>query len=321
MFKKGKHAYTSKYARFMKRQEGGKIRNSRVKRTSSYIVDESGEALEVSPGVFLPSRSSVQSKKRSGAGLLRPLGFLASLRLVRWLVEGAYAVNERLKSARRAQEAALLGYIPLRIFVGVSVMTLGLYPYFWVWGNVCAFTKVCGGRVREGELRRFAVTGFCVQLTALFSAVSCLWWMATGSPWAYEMALQTSVFFAAAYVLIVLPMRCSSYFDLRWNMRSAVAMWDRKSIMMDRTMTSWAKLFMLGSAYIQFHVNRLMGLGMPGFADAEEITDDFSFGEWVRDYIRAKSPDIRDGDDDYDEMEEPDAEDEPEEDGEREEDV
>jgi hypothetical protein len=299
MFNKGKHAYSPKYARFIKWQGSSKAQGRRVRRSSSYLTDEKGDALEVSPGVFLPSRSEVRSRRRNRWGATRILGFLGSLRLLNLAASGIFAVRERLRSVRRAQESALLGYIPLRIFLGISVVTLGLYPYIWVWGNVYAFMKVCGPRVRGAVFRRFAVVGFCTQLMIPLAVCSCLWGAATGSEQAYELAARALLFFAVSYFAIIGPMRCSCYFDLRWNLRSAVAMWDRNSVMIDRTMTSWFKLFILGSVYIQFHINRLMGLGMPGFADAEEISAEFSLGEWIREYLRPKSRDLHAGDDDY----------------------
>ncbi|MDR1482583.1 MAG: hypothetical protein LBI74_08160 [Synergistaceae bacterium] len=314
MFKRGKHAYSPKYARFMKRYEGG-ARKKRVKRSSHLILDERGEAIEVSPGVFLPSRREIRSREKRGGRLFATLRFIVSFRALRVLIEGIYVVRKRMKSVKKAQKAALLGYIPLGIFIGVSLVSLGLYPYIWAWGNVYAFTKVCGERIGEGALRRFAATGFCVQLLVPVAAGAFMWGAVADSPWAYDFALKTSAFFAITYMFFVGPIRCSCFFDLRWNLRSAVASWDRNSMMIDRTMTSWAKLFFLGSTYIQYHINRLMGLGMPGFADPEEIAADFSLLEWARDYVRARSKDIHEEDDYYDEPDESGLDDDAAEDG------
>jgi hypothetical protein len=309
MFKRGKHTYSPKYARFMKRHAEDGTPKRRVRRSSPFIVDEKGEAIEVSPGVYLPSRREIRSRRKGDGHLLSVLRFLASLRLVRALVEGIYVVRKRMKSVKKAQEAALMGYIPMGIFICVSLISMGLYPYIWAWGNVYAFMKVCGERPREAALRRFAVAGFCVQLLVPITAGALLWGTATDSPQAHELAMRTSAIFAAAYIFIVGPIRCSCFFDLRWSLRGAVAAWDLNSIMIDRTMTSWAKLFFLGSVYIQYHINRLMGLGMPGFADPEEITPDFFLTEWVRDYIRAHRRDVHADDGYYDEYEEPESED------------
>jgi hypothetical protein len=300
MFKRGKHAYSPKYARFMKRYDGG-AQKRRVKRSSSFIVDEKGEAIEVSPGVYLPSRREIRSRRKREWRLLSALRFIVSFRLLRALVEWIYVVRERMRSVKKAQEAALLGYIPIGIFVCVSLISLGLYPYIWAWGNVYAFTKICGDRLREGSLRKFAATGFCVQLLVPIAAGAFIWGSVADLPWAYDFALKTSVFFVLAHIFVVGPIRCSCFFDLRWNLRSAVVSWDRNSMMIDRTMTSWAKLFFLGSTYIQYHINRLMGLGMPGFADPEEIAPDFSLLEWVKDYIRVRRKNVHEEDDYYDE--------------------
>ena len=61
--------------------------------------------------------------------------------------------------------------------------------------------------------------------------------------------------------------------------------------MINRSITSWFKLFLLGSIYIQHHINRLMGLGMPGFADVSEIEHDASLMDIIDDYIAIGKPD------------------------------
>ncbi|MDR3330996.1 MAG: hypothetical protein LBT08_00065 [Synergistaceae bacterium] len=299
MFKKSKHTYSPRYARFTKWQGNGT--SGRKRRHQTFLTDDKGDALEVSPGVYLQSRKEIHSR---GGKLPFPLRFIVSLHLTRAIMSGALAVRDRLRSVKRAQKASMLGYIPLKIFIGISLITFGIYPYIWAWGNVYAFIKVCGGRVREGAIRGFAVIGCCVQLLMPFAVTATLWWLATDEPRAYELAVQASVLYAGAYLFIISPMRCFHYFDLRWNLRIAVSEWDRESMMIDRTMTSWFKLFILGSAYLQFHINRLMGLGMPGFADPEEITGDFSLGEWLRDYLRAKGHNPHAEDDYYDDIEE-----------------
>jgi hypothetical protein len=90
---------------------------------------------------------------------------------------------------------------------------------------------------------------------------------------------------AVLYVIVVFPMRCFNYFTFRWTLRSAVITWDKEGVMVGRAMPSWIKLILFGSAYIQYHINRLMGLGMPGFADVSEIEMDISWGEMLDNYV------------------------------------
>jgi hypothetical protein len=110
------------------------------------------------------------------------------------------------------------------------------------------------------------------------------WWF-TGSAQARDAVIITALAYGVLQVLIVLPLKCFHYFNLRWIVRSAVISWDEDGVMIERTITSWLKLFLFGSAYIQYHINRLIGLGLPSFADADEIEPDKSIGELIDDYI------------------------------------
>ena len=193
-----------------------------------------------------------------------------------------------LRSLLLPGSAAALGYIPVTLFLSFSVATLGLYPYVWLWSSLHAFERIGVSASDDRNLRRFAVYGFCVQM--LFSAMLILYaagaWLA--SDLVLELSFRVAVVYAATYLLLILPLRCGCYFDLRWKIRRRVSEWDSAKIMMDRTMSSWFKLFLLGSLYVQYHINRLMGLGMPGFADPSEITDDFAVVQWVRDYVKGE---------------------------------
>ena len=193
-----------------------------------------------------------------------------------------------LRSFLSPGAAAALGYIPVTLFLSFSVATLGLYPYAWLWGNLHALERIGASASDDRNLRRFAVYGFCVQ--TLFPAALILYaagiWLA--SDLMLELSFRVAVAYAATYLLLILPLRCGCYFDLRWKIRHRVAEWDSAKIMMDRTMSSWFKLFLLGSLYVQYHINRLMGLGMPGFADPSEITEDFAVVQWVRDYVKGE---------------------------------
>ena len=183
---------------------------------------------------------------------------------------------------------AALGYIPVTLFLGFAILTLGLYPYIWLWSNLHAFEKIGVSAGDDRNIRRFAVYGFCVQMLLplallLYGAGAFL-----ASGLVLELSFRCSLAYLALYVLVILPLRCGCYFDMRWKIRSRVADWDSAKIMMDRTLPSWFKLFLWGSLYVQHHINRLMGLGMPGFADPSEITDDFAVVQWVKDYVKGE---------------------------------
>lgn len=183
-----------------------------------------------------------------------------------------------------------MGYIPVELFTALSVLTLGLYPFSWLWSNSAAFANLCGGRLQEKRLRLYAVTGFCAQLLLPVSLALFLVRRFTDAPWLWDLGPRFLLLYAASYVLLVFPQRCYHFFDLRWNIRRAVEAWDKDGVMINRTIKSLIELFAFGSAYIQFHINRLIGLGMPGFAGQEEIMREFSVKSWLNEYVIIKKP-------------------------------
>jgi hypothetical protein len=113
----------------------------------------------------------------------------------------------------------------------------------------------------------------------LYSAIE------TVVPFGLEIAYGVVFALVSLYLSVIFPMRCFNYFRFRWALRSAVIKWDNEGVMVGRAMPSWVGLFLFGSAYIQYHINRLMGLGMPGFADASEIESDATLGELIGGYV------------------------------------
>jgi hypothetical protein len=188
---------------------------------------------------------------------------------------------------------AVLGYIPVELYAALSVLTCGLYPFSWLWSNSAAFTNLCANRFQEKRLRLYAVTGFCVQLLLPVSLALFLASRFTDSLRFEYFAPRFLLLYAASYLLLVFPQRCYHFFDLRWNIRRAVEAWDKDGVMISRTMKSWFKLFTFGSAYIQFHINRLIGLGMPGFVGQDEIMREFSVKNWLNEYVIIKKRGVR----------------------------
>jgi hypothetical protein len=154
-----------------------------------------------------------------------------------------------------------------------------------MWGNTYAFNTIGGRRINEGSVKNLAVLGFLVQLLLPLSIGSLFAWWFTDLEIAYKMASYAAFVFVSLYFLVIFPMRCFNYFCVRWALRAAVIDWDSEGVMVGRTVTSWLKLFLFGSVYIQYHINRLMGLGMPGFADASEIEPDATLGEIIDGYV------------------------------------
>ncbi|MDR0764477.1 MAG: hypothetical protein LBE65_02665 [Synergistaceae bacterium] len=227
-------------------------------------------------GFSLPSRRARRGERR---GIVRRV---VSSRPFRW-VKGVFAYfGDKRRAIREARESAVLGYIPLKIFLGFCVITLGVYPYVWIWGNAYAFDKI---GERGASFKRLAVPGFAVQMFLPVSAAFYAVWYFTGSRMAFEIAYAAAAAFASLYLSVIFPTRCFDYFRFRWALRSAVIKWDSEGVMVERTMPSWIGLFLFGSAYIQYHINRLMGLGMPGFADASEIESDATLAERIGGYV------------------------------------
>lgn len=230
--------------------------------------------LGVSPSGLL-RRADVH--KHADSALFRLLsGFLSG--------KGGKGVG-RLRSVRSRNKEDVLGYIPIPIFVGLSVLTLGLYPYVWFAQNARAFVILSLEKIEERSLRHYTVTGFFVQLLLFSSLVLAILGGVADSALLTEYAMRFAFFYFSLNMLVLLPVRSFLYFGLRWNLRRAVAAWDHTRIMIPRTMPSWWKLFIFGSLYIQFHINRVIGLGMPGFADAEDLREPLPFLEWLGGYL------------------------------------
>jgi hypothetical protein len=267
---KGQHSLNKKYERFSEVYvKTNKYRKKTLSSSSSQKPEEEDS------GLPLPSRRASHGKKR---GIFSIWPFR--------LLRAAFArFRDRRRAVREAHESAVLGYIPLKIFLGLCVITLGTYPYMWIWGNAYAFNKMGERRIDEASFKRLAVLGFVVQMLLPVSAALYAAWYFTGLYMVIEIAHAVLFALVMLYLSVVFPMRCFNYFCFRWALRSAVIKWDSDGVMVGRAMPSWIGLFLFGSAYIQHHINRLMGLGMPGFADASEIESDASLGELIGNYV------------------------------------
>jgi hypothetical protein len=268
---KGQHSLNKKYERFS--EVYVKTNKYRKRTRLSHSRKQDGDDF------VLPLRRAPREKKR---GVVRRV---ISSRLFRPVRTALANFGERRRAVRKARESAVLGYIPLKIFLGLCLVTLGAYPYVWIWGNVYAFNKMGERRIGEGSFKRLAVLGFAVQMLLPACAALYAAWHFTGIGLAHEITFAVAFAFVLLYSSVIFPMRCFSYFCVRWALRSAVIKWDREGVMVGRTMPSWIGLFLFGSAYIQYHINRLMGLGMPGFADASEIESDTTLGELIGRYV------------------------------------
>ena len=174
---------------------------------------------------------------------------------------------------------APFSYIPAGLFISMNLVTLGLFPYLWIWSNLCAFAVMSGGSLGTWRLRCFAITGFLVQLMLPLVGSLLFWNGIIRRPSNYSDISAFLVIFAALYMLLILPQRCSIYLLMGRLLRKAAARWDREGLMASRVMSSPLKLLLGGSPYIQHHINRLASLGMPELLDDAEIINDLSLLE------------------------------------------
>jgi hypothetical protein len=270
---KGQHSLNKKYERFSEVY----IRTNKYRKRKRLPPLQKPEA--ESDEYALPSRRARRGKKR---GIIWRI---ISAWPFRWIRTVFAYFGDKRRAVREAHESAVLGYIPLKIFLGLCVITLGAYPYVWIWSNAYAFNKMGERRVDEASFKRLAVLGFVVQILLPVSAPLYATWYFTGIDVALEIAYAVTFAFVMLYSLVIFPMRCFNYFCFRWALRSAVIKWDLEGVMVGRAMPSWIGLFLFGSAYIQCHINRLMRLGMPGFADESEIESDATIGELIGGYV------------------------------------
>jgi hypothetical protein len=275
IFNSGHHSFNKKYERFsdVYKLSAKYRRRTRSRRPNKRESDSSDE-------VFVPSR-----REKFGGKKVTLWKRIWSIFPLKYIARLFGKFSERMRAIRETRASARLGYIPTKLFLGLCLVTCGLYPYMWMWGNTYAFNTVGGRRINEGSIKRLAVLGFVVQLLLPISAASHIAWRLTGHEVAFEARRIAILVFLSLYFLVVFPMRCFNYFSIRWAVRGAVIDWDNEGVMVGRTITSWIKLFLLGSVYIQYHINRLMGLGMPGFADASEIEPDVSLTEIIDGYV------------------------------------
>ena len=219
----------------------------------------------------LPRRQDLHRKSRR---LFRSLGYYLTLFKDKFNISG----HDDRAAARRS---TLFDYVPAGLFVGMSLATLGLFPYVWVWCNLYAFAALCGKQVGTARLRLFAVTGFCVQLLLPALASVFFWNGVTQQPSDYDGAASFMVLFAVLYIVVIFPQRCSLYLIFGNSLRRLADSWDREGLMVSRTINSSPKLILLGSSYIQYHINRLADLGAPGLVSESEMMGDLSFLEFA----------------------------------------
>lgn len=187
---------------------------------------------------------------------------------------------------REEENSTPIDYMPIPLFIAMTLFSLGIYPYIWLLKRVDGFSAAGMNGLDRMGIVRYCVVGLGVQLLPWGAIMAFVWSRWDGGDFALRVALQMMIAYAAAFALVVLPYRCFYHFDIRWRLRRAASVWDTGGIMIARTMGSLPRLFLLGTPYIQHHINRLIGLGMPGFSGYDDMPGDFYISDVIRDYVR-----------------------------------
>ena len=173
LFNRGQHSFNKKYERFsdVYKQSTKYRKRTRTHRTKGSGANE----------FFLPSRRERFGKKRASFW-----GRIWSVFPLKYIALIFANFRGRMRVIREARTSAILGYIPTKLFLGLCVITCGLYPYIWMWGNAYAFNTVGDRRINESSVKRLAVLGFMVQLLLPIAIGARIAWRITGAGLADE---------------------------------------------------------------------------------------------------------------------------------------
>lgn len=179
--------------------------------------------------------------------------------------------------------------MPLGIFVPRCAASLGFYPHLWLAARAWSFAELDPVAFDPRAAQRYCAVAAAAHCLLVLAAVPGVVWLIGGYPLAGAAAQAMLALYAALLLLVVLPLRWSCLSAIRWAMRSASAEWDSDCVMMPRTMRSLLATHLLGTIYVQSHINRLVGLGMPGLSGYDDIWSDVSAADIVRDFLRGSS--------------------------------
>lgn len=193
--------------------------------------------------------------------------------------------RRRVAEHARALRAEL-SYMPLTVFVSLCAATLGLYPYLWLASRAWSFAALDPVAFDARAALRYCAVAAAAHCLLVLSAVPGLVWLIGGYELAAVVTRAMLSLYAALALLVVLPLRWACLTAMRWAMRSAAAAWAADLVIIPRTMRSLLATHLLGTVYAQAHINRLVGLGMPGLAGYDDMWNDVSAADVVRDFLR-----------------------------------
>ena len=167
---------------------------------------------------------------------------------------------------------ALPGHFSIPLYLCFCILTCGLYPYIYLRRNAQALANF-SDRVSARRIKVYTAIGLAVQAVAIVGLLLFLYGLAFSDGAPAKTTSSPAVAYLFLLILIVLPLRCFHQFNIAAAIRHEVILWDPSQIMIGRTANSWTFLFLLGSVYIQHHINRLAGLGMPTLRDDDSAAE------------------------------------------------
>ena len=183
-----------------------------------------------------------------------------------------------------------LDYFPINLHCLLEVFSLGIFPYLWFANRWKMFNEFSHDeRISPRLAHLFIGSGIFAQL--LLGMTFLLSWFVPSASiasfvsqfpgqlgaWLAWLLNPTTLFgvYGALLFFVVLPLRTLVYFNISWNICVVASEWDPDDRMAPRTLCSWLGLFLAGSAYFQYHINRLIALGMLSTDWDEEEWDAF----------------------------------------------
>lgn len=199
--------------------------------------------------------------------------------------------TQNTQAVQEQEEAApaSLTYVPVFLFIQYTVFTLGFYPILWLRKCARALDRMSGGAFDARAAMRCCIAKAVSRAALVLCALCIASSIAFGSLALLHAAEFFLISFIAVTVAISAPLSCKCFFDIRWHIRRAAAEWDGSGLMLRNTMPSPVLLFIFGSAYVQYHVDRLIELDMPGFDGYDDVVVDAPAASVLKSFVRRSS--------------------------------
>ncbi|EHM09273.1 hypothetical protein TheveDRAFT_0085 [Thermanaerovibrio velox DSM 12556] len=136
--------------------------------------------------------------------------------------------------------------VPLLMMVLLSVVTMGIYPAYWVYSRRDAFNQMGSAHVGDVLGTVPLILGFVSLGFSFKSAISPIWGSMAGG-------------LASLVGAVMMILACFRY---RENLRFYVKIRDASPLAAESVARSWFMTLIFGALYLQYHVNRLLDAGL-----------------------------------------------------------